>query len=176
MSKTLSDLMSEINSNLGSTPSSLTLDNKYYRFDIGGKKNKAGWVIGKEWTYNGQSYFAATYGAWNQGNEKYQFVSWSKEEEINNKGLKKELKLLDDKLKAEEEALQVERKEKIMKSFAEFKPLHNSDNKYLRKKQVQVFTGLYQDKSQNLIVPVYEDFNKTVCGYQRVFLDRISLS
>lgn len=169
MEKTLSDLASEINSNLGSAPSSIALDNKYHRFDIGNKRNKAGWLIGKEWTYNSKTYFAATYGAWNLGNEKFQFVSWSKEEEVNNKGLKKELKLLEQKLKAEEEALQIEREEKIMKTFSTFKPLLNNDNKYLKRKQVQCFSGLYQDDKSVLVVPVYSDFNKTICGYQKVF-------
>lgn len=174
MGKTLSDLNSEINHNLNSAPPSLILDNTYRRFDVGTKNNKAGWYIGKEWNYNGQNYFAVTYGAWNQGNEKFRFVSWSKEEELTNKGFKKEIKLLDDKLKEEEEKLQAERYERIMENFKSFTPLVTADNKYLQKKQVSTFTGLYQDTNRNLIVPVYENFNKKICGYQRVCLDRKS--
>lgn len=169
MEKTLSDLISEINHKLGAAPNSLTLDNKYIRFDIGKKKNKAGWIIGKEWNYNGKSYFAATFGAWNQGNEKHQFVSWSKEEELENKGLKKELKLLEERLKKEEQKLEVERREKIMATFQKFKPLRSADNKYLKSKHVSIHSGLFEDDKNNLIVPVYEDFERTVCGYQRVY-------
>lgn len=174
MEKTLSDLISEINHKLGAAPNSITLDNKYIRFDIGKKKNKAGWFIGKEWNYNGKTYFAATFGAWNQGNEKHNFVSWSKEEELENKGLKKELKLLEEKLKKEEQKLEVERREKIMEAFHKFKPLRSADNKYLKSKHVSIHNGLYEDDKGNLIVPVYEDFERTVCGYQRVFGKRKS--
>lgn len=174
MGKTLSDLNSEINHNLNSAPPSIDLDNTYKRFDVGTKNNKAGWYIGKEWNYNGKPYFAVTYGAWNQGNEKFRFVSWSKEEELTNKGFKKEIKLLDEKLKEEEENLQAERYEKIMENFKSFTPLVTNDNKYLQKKQVSTFTGLYQDTSRNLIVPVYENFNKKICGYQRIYPNRKS--
>lgn len=174
MGKTLSDLISEINHNLNSAPPSLILDNTYRRFDVGTKKNKAGWYIGKEWTYNGKSYFAATYGSWNLGNEKHRFVSWSKSEELENKGLRKEVKLLDEKLKQEEERLQSERLEKILENFKTFTPINGAENKYLQKKHVSIFAGLLEDNHKNLIVPVYEDFNKTICGYQRIFTDRKS--
>lgn len=174
MSKTVFDLISEINNKLNSNLSTITLDDKYFRFDTTKKKAKAGWAIGKEWQYNAKTYFACTYGAWDMGNEKHLFVSWSKQEEIENKGLKKELKLLEEKLKIEEENLSKERKEKILETFKTFLPLKNSDNKYLVKKQVTVYSGLYQDKFNNLVVPVYEDFNKTIVGYQKVYSDRKS--
>jgi len=166
--KTILDLNSEIKHNLGDAPNTILLNESWERFQVG-KSKKAGWLVGKTWSHNNKEFWAATYGSWNLGIERFRFLSWDKDEELKNPGLKKELELLSKKADAEIKKEQVANKKRILDKFQSFKPLESADNRYLAKKMVTSYQGLYLDSVNNLVVPIYESFDKKIAGYQTVF-------
>jgi len=166
--KNINDLISEIKHNLGDAPDQFFLDNKFYRFNVG-KSKKSGWVVGKEWNHNGKDYFAVTYAAWNRGNDRFKFVSWNKSDEIQNPSILTELRLLEERAQKEIEKIEEKNLIKILENFSQFEKLDSPKNKYLELKKFVTTENLYKDKFNNLVVPIYCDFEKSVVGYQKVY-------
>lgn len=170
----LNKLIEQINNDLGAAPSEIKSSDKIQRFDVEKKNDKAGWISYKDWNYNGKDYAAATYNSWKSTDVNKKWTSWTKQEEREDKFFRKAFKELNETTEKQliQEAL--EKKEEILSHFNHFQSL-KEDNFYLKKKQFSTRKGLLQDKYQNLIVPIYEDLNKNLAGYQRI-LDQESFN
>jgi len=163
----LDKLREQINSDLGSAPDQINLIDKIQRFDIEKKKDNAGWYVGRDWNYNGKDYASVTYGSWKGTVGPFVWKSWTKQDELEDRSFIKELKRLNELKELELKREAIEAKERILSDFESFKSL-KEDNFYLEKKQFSTTKGLLQNEKGNLIVPIYEDIDKNLAGYQKI--------
>lgn len=167
----INDLYTTIQASLGVTPKNINLDGSFIRFDIDKKGDKAGWLTGSEWDYNGKTYAYATFGSWKHSNAFQVWKTWTKTEELKDKTFTVNLENQRKEIEKKHAKQAKENKEKILESFSEFSPA-KEDNFYLNKKKIGLNKYFLQDKIENLIIPIYEDFDRTLAGYQKITKER----
>lgn len=158
--------LEQIEKDLHAKPESLEFLGDITRFDIDKKNDNAGWVFSTAWDFNGKTYAMVTYGSWKEGFSR-QWKSWNKQDELSTAGLTKSVQNARKQIEKEQEEFSTKQKETILKEFEHFKKALD-DNFYIEKKSIKNHEGFLQDINKNLIIPIYEDINKTLAGYQKI--------
>lgn len=143
-------------------------DGKIHRFKPEGRSDLCGWFVGHSVYVNTREVQFLIYGDWSK-DEKLEWSSKKKFTKAEISVKEKAMAKLRETLDKEREVLRAEARETANACIE--KLLRAKSHPYLTKKQIGSDSGAYIDAEENLIIPIYSDFKKTIESYQKIKLD-----